>query len=471
MTAAHRTKGSFRDHRPRRPPAPTSLWGAATAAYQIEGAVAEDGRSPSIWDTFSHTPGNDRRTATPATSPATTTTAGREDIALMQRAGRRRLPVLDRLAAGRARRRRPGQRRRASTSTTGWSTACWRRASRPFATLYHWDLPQALQDRGGWPAAGDRRALRRVRRRSSPSALGDRVTDWATLNEPLCSAWIGHLEGTMAPGLTDLDGRRARLVPPAARPRPGRRRRSAPPPRTPQVGIVNNLSHVRAGHRPRRGRRRRAPRRRPHQPLVARPGPRPRLPGGHAARCTASNCPSSAGDLETIAAPLDWLGLNYYFPPDRRRRPDRPAAVRPAGPPARRRAAPRMDWEVDADGLEAAAAAADRRVRRPQRIYVTENGSAYPDVVGPDGTVDDPERTGYLEEHLAACAARGPQGRPAGRLLRLVAAGQLRVGVRLRQALRPGPRRLRDAAAHDQGQRPPVRRHHPRGTRRARSAA
>ena len=176
--------------------------------------------------------------------------------------------------------------------------------------------------------------------------------------------------------------------------------------------------------------------------------------------------PERPGDLETIAAPLDWLGLNYYFPTF--------IADDPSGPPPFTREVQRpgvrrtaMDWEISDQGLEALLMRLTDDYGA-QRIHVTENGSAWPDVVGPDGQVDDPERIRYLEEHLAACVARSPR-RPAGRVLRLVPAGQLRVGVRVRQALRPRLRRLRDAAADHQGQRPAVRRPHPRPPPRRRA--
>jgi beta-glucosidase len=120
--------------------------------------------------------------------------------------------------------------------------------------------------------------------------------------------------------------------------------------------------------------------------------------------------PERPGDLKTIAAPLDWLGLNYYFPTT--------VADDPSGPPPYTREVRRpdvrrtaMDWEIRADGLE-------RLLMRltddygASRIHVTENGSAWPDVVGPDGQVDDPERIRYLEEHLAACIRAVRRGAP-----------------------------------------------------------
>jgi beta-glucosidase len=120
--------------------------------------------------------------------------------------------------------------------------------------------------------------------------------------------------------------------------------------------------------------------------------------------------PEQPGDLDTIATPLDWLGLNYYFPAYVTDDPNGPA---PYARSIRREGVPRtgMDWEIDANGIETLLLRLtdDYGARK---IYVTENGSAYPDIVRPDGTVDDPERQAYLEHHLAACASAARKGAP-----------------------------------------------------------
>ena len=128
------------------------FWGTATAAYQIEGAWNEDGKGPSIWDTFSHTPGKIKNNDTGDVANDHYHRY-KEDVALMKALGVERLPVLH-LPGRASSRKAPARRtRKASTSTTGSWTNCSRPASQPFATLYHWDLPQALQDKA---AAGSR---------------------------------------------------------------------------------------------------------------------------------------------------------------------------------------------------------------------------------------------------------------------------------------------------------------------------
>lgn len=380
-------------------------WGVATSAYQIEGAVDEDGRAPSIWDTFARTPG--------AIDGGDTGDVAcdhyhrwPEDIALMRELGvdsYRFSLAWPRIVPG-------GD---GPVNAAGLDfydrlvDALLEAGITPNATLYHWDLPQALQDRGGWP---ERATAERFAVYASVAAerLGDRVPLWATLNEPLCSAWIGHLEGRMAPGLTDLTaavrasyhlllghGLAAQAIRAAA---PGA-----------EVGIVNNLSPVEAASD------------RPEDVAAAR------RVDGHTNRWWLDplhgrgfpadmrevygvDLPERAGDLATIAQPLDWLGLNYYFPAV--------VADDPAGPApfARQLYRPEvphtgMDWEIDANGIESLLMRLTEEYGA-RRLYVTENGSAYPDVVRADGTIHDVERSRYLGEHLAACARAAHRGAP-----------------------------------------------------------
>ncbi|MFC7303122.1 GH1 family beta-glucosidase [Streptomyces monticola] len=384
------------------------VFGTATSAYQIEGAVAEDGRAPSIWDTFAHTPG----TVDGGDHGDTACDhyhRWREDIALMRTLGTdayrfsvawprvlpegtgpvnaKGLAFYDRLV-----------------------DALLEAGVTPHLTLYHWDLPQVLQDRGGWT---ERATAEHFAQYAAvvADALGDRVKDWCTLNEPLCSAWIGHLEGRMAPGLTDLTAavRASYHLHLGHGLAVGTIREAAPGAR---IGIVNNLS--------------------PCEPASQRPEDlaAARRADGHTNRWwldpvlgrgypqdmrelyarNGAELPEQEGDLALIAAPLDWLGLNYYF--------RQIVTDDPTGPPphARQVQVPgarttHMGWEVHAAGLEELLLRLTEEYGA-RRLYVTENGSAYPDTVGPDGQIHDPERTRYLEEHLSACARAARRGAP-----------------------------------------------------------
>ncbi|MFJ6213920.1 GH1 family beta-glucosidase [Streptomyces sp. NPDC092296] len=381
------------------------VWGAATAAYQIEGAVNEDGRSPSIWDTFSHTPG---KVAGGDTGDVACDHYHRwpEDVGLAKGLG---------LDAYRFSIAWPRVMPQAGGPVNPAGLAFYDRLTdalleaglTPFPTLYHWDLPQVQQDRGGWP---ERETAERFAEYASvvAGALGDRITHWATLNEPLCSSWIGHLEGHMAPGLTDLTaavrtsyhlhlghGLAVQAVRAAC---PGA-----------QVGIVNNLSPIEPASDSDADRAA-ALRADGHtnrwwlDPIHGRGYPQDMV------ELYGVDLPIRAGDLETIAAPLDWLGLNYYFRQIIADDPTGPVpyARQQPGPDPRRTA---MDWEVHGPGLEELLVRLSEEYGA-QRVYVTENGSAYQDTVGRDGSVHDPERTAYLEEHLAACARAVARGVP-----------------------------------------------------------
>ncbi|WP_432148507.1 GH1 family beta-glucosidase [Streptomyces sp. bgisy029] len=380
-------------------------WGVATAAYQIEGAVTEDGRSPSIWDTFSHTPGKVDGGDTGDIACDHYHRTG-EDIGLIKQVGAdayRFSIAWPRVVPG-----GDGPVNKAGLDFYDRLVDGLLEAGvTPFATLYHWDLPQVLQDRGGWTvretsehfAAYASRVVERI---------GDRVKDWATLNEPLCSAWIGHLEGRMAPGLTDLTAAvRASyhlhlghgLAVQAIRAASSDAR----------VGIVNNLSPIEPASASEADL---AAARRADgyinrwwlDPVLGRGYPQDMV------ETYGVELPVRPGDLETIAAPLDWLGLNYYFRQIVTADPSGPAPGFAQVPVAGARHT-YMDWEVYADGLEQLLLRLTEEYG-VERIYVTENGSAYQDTVAADGSVHDPERVRYLEEHLAACASAVAKGAP-----------------------------------------------------------
>ena len=379
-------------------------WGAATAAAQIEGGSADDGRTPSIWDTFAAVPGR----IAGGDRPDRGTDhyhRYREDVALMRGIG---------LSAYRFSiswsRVRPGGGRVTNQAGLGFYDRLVDEllgaGITPAATLYHWDLPQELQDAGGWT---DRTTAQRFAEYAAAMAdrLGDRVGLWFTLNEPWCSAFLGYGTGVHAPGRTGAaEGLTAAhhlmlahgLAVPALR--------AAAP--TGLVSVALNAGTVRAvSHR---AEDRAAARR--IDGLLNRLFMDPLLCGRYPDDVVADVAHLTDfsfvrdGDLRTIAAPLDLLGVNYY----------QPDLVGAAATPAHSSPYPGgedvafhptpgpvtgMGWVVDPTGLRDMLV----RVHRDYGglpLVVAENGAAYDDVVGPLGEVHDPDRIAYLDAHLRA---------------------------------------------------------------------
>jgi len=385
---------------------PDFTWGVATAAYQIEGAVDVDGRSPSIWDTFSRVPG---AIANGDTGDVACDHYHRwpEDLGLVRELG---------VDAYRFSVAWPRVIPTGTGAVNPKGLAFYDRlvdellaaGTRPFVTLYHWDLPQVLQDKGGWPIRDTAEAFADYAAVVA-AKLGDRVTDWTTVNEPLCVAWIGHLEGTMAPGIRDLrlavDASHHVLLGHGLATQAIRGAASA----TPSVGIVLNPSPVDpASDRPEDLAA--AARSDGHtnrwwlDPLHGRGYPADMV------EAYGYEPPVHQGDLDVIATPTDYLGVNYYFRAVVADDPTGPAPfARQVDVPGARHTA--MGWEVSPGGLT-------RILTRitadyaPDRIYVTEQGSAWPDAPEPDGSIEDTDRIDYLEQHLEAIDAAAAEGVP-----------------------------------------------------------
>jgi beta-glucosidase len=382
------------------------LWGVATSALQIEGAVTADGRGPSIWDDFARVPG---AIAGGDTMEVASDSYRRwpEDLALLQQLGAQAYrfsvawPRIQPTGAGPA--NMPGldhyDRMVDDLLAAG---------IRPFATLYHWDLPSALQHTGGW-------VVRETAQRFADYAalvagrLGDRVSDWVTINEPLCVAWLGHLEGRMAPGIRDwrsavrasyhlllahglgVHAVRSAVTRPAA------------------VGMVANLSQCEpAGDSPDDVAA--AWRADGHtnrwwlDPLYGKGFP------SDMRELYAVDLPEQPGDIDAITAPTDFLGLNYYF----RMKIAADPAVATLGyrqVPVRGAATTALGWEVYAQGLEDLLMRVAKDYEVPA-VYVTESGSAWADRPDENGNVEDPERTAYLMDHIAAVGRAHAQGAP-----------------------------------------------------------
>jgi len=393
------------------------VWGVATASYQVEGAVNEDGRGVSIWDTFSHTPG---RTLNGDTGDVACRHYYKveEDISLLEGlgVGAYRFSV----AWPRVQPDGKGPANQAGLDFyRRLATRLREQGIMPVATLYHWDLPQALEDEGGW-------AVRETAERYGEyvsmvsEALADEVGMWVTLNEPWCSAWLGYGTGYHAPGRRDagaaLLATHHLLLAHARGTEVLRRSTKAP------VGITLNLSSFIpastheldvAAARLSDGRLNRMY----LGPLFK--GQYPKDIFELLSRGTAHSEVVKAGDLEAISRPLDFLGVNYYSssvisdpsrlsealhagfvvpPPTAASTGREPSGVTVGRPHLERTA---MDWEIDPGAFrDVLVRVHDEYTQLP--IYVTENGCARHDYRGPDGAVHDPGRSKYLHSHLAA---------------------------------------------------------------------
>jgi beta-glucosidase len=385
---------------------PDFIWGAATASHQIEGAWDEDGKGESIWDHFSHTPGKIAN-GDMGDVACDHYHRWREDVALMKEIGLQAYrfsiawPRL--LPEGRGSVNQPGL-----DFYDQLVDGLLEAGIEPFVTLYHWDLPQVLQDQGGWPTRSTAEAFVEYADLASRT-LGDRVTYWMTLNEPYVSAFVGYLEGRHAPGHSDLDEALAaahHLLLAHGWAVPVIRRNSPDA----QVGIVLNLSgqtpaSPSAADRAAAWQQDGVVNRWFLDPLSARGYPVDIVQ--HHGRPMDF---VQAGDPEAIAAPLDFLGVNYYA-----RGVVRSSVVREAEN-APRTVFPNperteMGWEVYPEGLYELLGRVHFDYRFPS-LYVTENGAAYPDQIGPDGQVDDPSRVAYLKNHFTEAARASAAGVP-----------------------------------------------------------
>jgi beta-glucosidase len=386
------------------------VWGAATASYQIEGAAREDGRSESIWDRFSHTPG---KTVNGDTGDVACDHyhRWRDDIRLMRDLGlgayRFSIAWPRILPEGRGRVNQAGldfyDRLVDGLLEAGIT---------PWATLYHWDMPQVLEDAGGWPnratAAAFAEYADAITRR-----LGDRVKHWITLNEPWCSSFLSYHIGEHAPGRKSFPDAVAAVhtlllahglsVPIIRGNSPGA-----------QVGITLNLSQAYPATDSE------ADKAAAHRydgyfnrwfldPLYGRGYPADMLAiyGDMAPR-------TEPADFDAIAAPTDFLGLNYYNPTFIRDDPSETGlGIAPVRLDGHEYTA--MDWVVYPQGLY------DQLLRVPRDyptgpLYITENGAAYDDAPpqqeGGEQRVHDPRRTSYYALHLDAALRAIEAGSP-----------------------------------------------------------
>lgn len=378
-------------------------WGAATASYQIEGAWREDGKGESIWDRFSHTPGKIENGDTGDVA-ADHYHRWQEDIRLMRELGLQAYrfsiswPRILPQGYGKV---EPRGLDFYSRLVDGLLDA----GIEPFPTLYHWDLPQALQERGGWTARDTAKAFAEyaqvVARR-----LGDRVKHWMTLNELWVIAVLGHHHGIHAPGHRDL-AETMRVSHHTLLSHgwavPVLRSESAGS----QVGIVLNYNPMHPASE--RDEDVRAAMlqdgtmiRMYLDPLAGRPYP--------ADVVEAKGLPMDMiepGDMAAIAHPIDFLGLNNYS-----RDVIRHDNIFELGVPKDDGVErTEMGWEVYPEGIYEMLMRVTRNYPF-KAIYITENGAAFEDRVSPVGEVDDPRRISYLKRYLAQVARAIGDGAP-----------------------------------------------------------
>ena len=383
-------------------------WGAATAAYQIEGAVRADGRGPSVWDTFSHTPGKVHGGDT-GDIACDSYHRYRDDVALMASLGLNAYrfsvswPRVQPGGSGPANQRGLDYYKALLDELAGRGIAA-------AVTLFHWDLPQELQDNGGW-------AVRDTAQRFAEyativaAALGDRVTRWITLNEPQVVAENGYRTGHHAPGLCDNEAATATthhlLLGHGLAAQALRAAGAA------EVGITLDLHPVRTIGESEALDRAGAITDADVNGLYLEPLLYGRYPQDAEASLTPPDALIHDGDLATIHQPLDFLGVNYYSPiflrhgdPADLRRNEEPARGGVPGvvgyrPDTLDRTA--MGWLVDPEGLYELLLRL--HIEAPGLpLYITENGCAGEDYVNPDGVVNDIERVSYLHQHLGAAA-------------------------------------------------------------------
>ncbi|MGW2559042.1 GH1 family beta-glucosidase [Streptomyces sp. NPDC001514] len=397
---------------------PGFLWGAATAAYQIEGAVREGGRTPSIWDTFSHTPG---KVENGDTGDVAVDHFHRraEDVRLMADLG----VSAYRFSVSWSRVQPTGRGPAVQRGLDFYRALVddlLEHGITPVLTLYHWDLPQELETAGGWPER-DTASRFADYARIVAEALGDRVERWTTLNEPWCSAFLGYGSGVHAPGRTEpVASLRAAHHLNLGHGLAAQALRTALPARA-QLSVSLNPSAVRARTRSAAD----LDARRRIDALANRIFSDPMLHGSYPEDLLDDTAHLTdwsfvhGDDLALIRHPLDSLGINYYSPavvstatdsdgqaPERsdghgasEHSPwpgaDSVAFHQPPGDVTD------MGWSVDPTGLY------DLLLRYTREapglpLMITENGAAYPDKPAADGSVHDPERIRYLHGHLSA---------------------------------------------------------------------
>lgn len=380
-------------------------WGLATAAYQIEGAAFEGGRGPSIWDTFAHTPGLTLN-ADNGDVACNHYHLWREDLDLLASLGVKAY----RLSVSWSRLQPTGNGPLNPSAVSFYRELLQGlkdRGIEPYVTLYHWDLPQELEDAGGWPARATAERFAEYAERTL-LALGDLAENWITINEPWCVSFLGYGEGAHAPGRQDM---RAAVAAAhhlnLAHGLAAARIRTVAP--TAKVGITNIVTDVVAASDS-------AADQSAAERLDAvsnRVFLDPVYLGNYSGAVHNAldeyglNHYILDGDLAIVSAPTDFAGVNHYqrvlasHDPSVEHFALRQTAAEPA--------TTSFGWSVTPDALTAVL----RRVATDFTtlpLYVTESGASFHDYVDPSGKVSDPDRVDYLSKYFDAAAEAIKEG-------------------------------------------------------------
>ena len=373
------------------------IWGVAASSYQIEGAVNADGRGESIWDRFSHTPGKTFNSDTGDVA-CDHYHQYKNDVKLMSELGVKSY----RFSIAWPRILPNGKGDVNSAGLDFYDRLVDELIAHdiePMATLYHWDMPQALDDEGGWlnrESADHFAAYTDVVSRK----LGDRIKFWGTINEPICTAMLGYYLGMHAPGHEDKTmkemnvalhhlllghGKAVRVL----------RQNIADA----RVGAIINIYPVYPASDSDEDKAAAERFYMYHNHWFTGAmytGKYPKL-GMELFADVAP--PIQPGDMEIISTPTDYIGLNYYsrLVVAHNETANLPMKVEIVKPQDAEYTA--MDWEVYPDGLHDVVERVYREYK-PKEIFIVENGCAVNDVISDDGKVHDPQRVSYLRRHL-----------------------------------------------------------------------
>lgn len=392
------------------------LWGAATSAYQVEGSPLADGAGPSIWHRFAHTPGNMVNDENGDVA-CDHYNRFREDVGIIQELGLNAYHFST--AWSRVLPEGTGQVNQKGLDFYDELVDALSQAGvSPVVVLYAWEMPAALQDRGGW---ANRDSTEWFAEFASVmfERLGDRVTHWLTMCEPMSIAHHGHTVGALAPGLRDLyTGLRVahHLLLGHGRVVQTFRDSGA----TGQIGIIHGMADIQPASDSEADRAA-AKRTDEHfNALFLDPIMRGEYPPGIIDRWGEAWPRVEDGDMDVIATPMDFIGIDYYCRSVVADDPDgigvggKGEEIGAAGPldsalarMLKVRVEPHdgpvtgIDWPFTPDGLYNSLLWLRDRYGNPP-VIITEIGAAFPDDAAPDGTVDDPDRIAYIRDHLIA---------------------------------------------------------------------